>query len=75
MNMGEERQGGLRLCECRHLLSHHAERPAWYFHEGSSEAAKAAPMVMRCSHCDCSEPRLGAYQGYEWRMDPHSLKQ
>lgn len=61
--MRYEREGGLRLCECEHPMGYHPTRPAWFFHAGSSDAAKAAPMVTHCAFCDCTTPREGAFQG------------
>jgi hypothetical protein len=57
-----KREGGLRLCECLHPLGYHAARPAWFFHEGSSALAKAAPTLLRCAFCDCTERRESANQ-------------
>lgn len=72
--MQYEREGGLRLCACEHPMGYHPPLPKWYFHDGSSEAAKTAPLVTRCAFCDCTEPREGAFQGFKTEQAADSLK-
>lgn len=73
--MQYEREGGLLLCECEHVMNGHASRPAWYFHEGSSDAAKACPMLPpTCMSCGCTNPKVGTFQGFKVEQSESSLK-
>ena len=68
-----QRSGGLMLCECEHVMNGHQSWPAWYFHEGSSEAAKACPMLPpTCSQCGCTEPRVGKFQGFRLQQSANA---
>jgi len=70
-----EREGGLVLCVCGHPLGYHPRRYEWFFHKGSSDAAKAAPLLPpQCSFCDCKDPKKGEFQGFTCVIDEHSLK-
>ncbi len=71
-----ERQGGLVLCACSHPLGYHVQRHEWYFHEGSSDVAKAAPLLPpQCAFCDCKDPQKGEFQGFRSVQSEHSLKE
>ncbi len=65
------REGGLKLCQCRHPKAYHFKRALYYLPPQGDSQGNPAPMTEGepCAYCGCAAYEEGEYQGFDLSVE------